>query len=55
MIRILPCDRSAWRLLGALLAEQHEEWITGRRYFDMHQSYEWKMARLETETERQAA
>ena len=42
VIRIFPNDRSAWRLMGALMAEQHEEWITGRRYFNMSEYYEWK-------------
>lgn len=37
VIRIFPNERSAWRLLGALLAKQHEEWSTGRRYFDMEE------------------
>lgn len=55
MIRIFPNERSAWRLLGALLAEQHEEWITGRRYFDMEEYHEWKAARQGAEPERQAA
>lgn len=55
VIRIFPNERSAWRLLGALLAEQHEEWITGRRYFDMEEYHEWKAARQGAELERQAA
>ena len=37
-------EDSALGLIGALLAEQHEEWSTGRRYFDMTQYYEWKEA-----------
>lgn len=35
VIRIFPNDASVIRLIGALLAEQHETWVTGRRYFDM--------------------
>ena len=55
VIRIFPNEKSAWRLLGALLAEQHEEWMTGRRYFDMEEYDEWKSARRSAEPERQAA
>jgi len=28
--------------VGALLAEQHEKWITGSKYFDMEEYFEWK-------------
>jgi len=35
VIRIFPGEGSAWRLIGALLAEKHEEWSTGRRYLTM--------------------
>ena len=38
VIRIFPNERSAWRLLGALLAEQHEGWPTGRRWLNMEDS-----------------
>lgn len=55
VIRIFPNEPSAWRLLGALLAEQHEEWVTGRRYFDMEEYHEWRSARHGAEPERQAA
>jgi len=44
VIRIFPNEDSALRLIGALLAEQHQEWSTGRRYFYMTQYYEWKEA-----------
>lgn len=51
VIRIFPNEASAHRLVGALLLEQHEEWITGRRYFDMTEYYEWKSQRKnESET-----
>lgn len=33
--RILPNERSVWRLLGALLAEQHEVPSTERKRLDM--------------------
>jgi transposase-like protein len=47
VIRIFPHDESAWRLIGAYLAEQHEEWSTGRRYFDMTEYNEWKQSNTE--------
>jgi len=37
VIRIFPNEESAWRLIGAYLAERHEEWSTGRRYFTMEE------------------
>jgi putative transposase len=40
--RIFPNEASALRLIGALLAEQHEVWSTGKRYFDMTEYFEWK-------------
>ena len=43
VIRIFPNERSAWRLLGALLAEQHEV-CTGRKWVDMETYWEWKAA-----------
>jgi len=33
---------SAWRLIGAVLAERHEEWSTGRKYLDMAEFRTWK-------------
>jgi transposase-like protein len=42
VIRIFPNEASALRLIGALLAEQHEVWSTGRRYFNMEVYDEWK-------------
>jgi transposase-like protein len=42
VIRIFPNIGSAWRLVGALLAEKHEEWSTGRRYLTMDEFYEWR-------------
>nr|WP_162892252.1 transposase [Salinibacter ruber] len=41
VIRIFPNRASAWRLVGALLAEKHKEWFTGRRYLKMDEFYEW--------------
>lgn len=40
VIRIFPNDESAWRLIGALLAEINEQW-QARRYLDMDEFNEW--------------
>lgn len=40
VIRIFPNEESAHRLIGALVAEIHEEW-QGRRYLDMSDFHEW--------------
>jgi transposase-like protein len=40
VIRIFPNEESLIRLLGALLMEQHEKWISGRKYFDMEEYHE---------------
>jgi putative transposase len=40
VIRIFPNDESAWRLIGALLAEYNEQWQT-RRYLDMDEFNDW--------------
>ncbi|MCS3663444.1 transposase-like protein [Salinibacter ruber] len=42
VIRIFPNIDSAWRLIGAVLAERHEEWSTGRKYLDMAEFQGWK-------------
>jgi len=42
IIRIFPNEDSALRLIGALLAEQHETWSTGKRYLDMTDFLEWE-------------
>lgn len=41
VIRIFPNEASAHRLIGALLAEIHEEW-QGRRYLDMSEFHDWQ-------------
>jgi transposase-like protein len=46
-IRIFPNIESARRLVGALCAETHEEWSTGRCYFDMEEFFEWKASHSE--------
>jgi len=47
VIRIFPNEASAFRLIGALLAEHHEVWSTGKRYFDMAEYIEWKMTQTQ--------
>jgi len=47
VIRIFPGKGSAWRLIGALLAEKHEEWSTGRRYLTMDAFYQWQSEQAE--------
>lgn len=42
VIRIFPNLGSVERLVGALCAETHEEWSTGRRYLTMDEFFEWK-------------
>ncbi|MCS4048034.1 transposase-like protein [Salinibacter ruber] len=42
VIRIFPNMNSAKRLVGALCAEKHEEWSTGRRYLTMDEYFGWK-------------
>ena len=42
MIRIFASKESAYRLIGALCAERHEEWSTGRRYLTMEALFKWK-------------
>lgn len=49
VIRIFPSKDSAWRLVGALLAEKHEEWSTSRRYLKTDEFYEWLDEPTETE------
>ncbi len=47
VIRIFPNRESAYRLVGALCAETHEEWSTGRRYLNMDEYLDWKTAQHE--------
>jgi transposase-like protein len=44
VVRIFPNEQSVWRLVGALLAEQHDEWSTGRRYLNMDEYHAWSAA-----------
>ncbi len=51
VIRIFPNRESAWRLVGALLAEKHEEWSTGRRYWTMEEFYQWREKQASNDSE----
>jgi transposase-like protein len=52
VIRIFPNLGSVERLVGALCAETHEEWSTGRRYLTMNAFFEWKeLCHRDPETE----
>jgi len=41
VIRIFPNEKSAIRLIGALLMEKHEQWSTGKKYLDMEKLEQW--------------
>jgi transposase-like protein len=45
VIRIFPNTGSAYWLVGALCAETHEEWSTGRRYLNMDEYFQWQADR----------
>jgi putative transposase len=49
VVRIFPNRESCLRLVGALLAEQSEEWMTGRRYLDMRELREYRPEDREVE------
>lgn len=40
VIRIFPNEESMIRLMGSLLMEFHEKWVTGKKYFTMERYYE---------------
>ena len=47
VVRILPNDASCLRLIRALAAEQHEEWLDGARYLDMQPLADLHPSRLQ--------
>jgi transposase-like protein len=49
VIRIFPNREAVVRLLGALLMEQDEAWITGKRYFEMTAYWQWRSHLAEQE------
>ena len=49
VIRIFPNDDSALRLIGALLVEINEQWVT-RRYLDMDEFNEWLIEKEQAKT-----
>ena len=53
VIGIFPNMDSAFRLLGAYLMERDEDWISGKKYFDMAEY--WEFRKPETTLENQAA
>jgi putative transposase len=42
VIRIFPNEKSAVRLIGALMVEKHEKWITDQKYFNMDEYLQWR-------------
>lgn len=42
VLRIFPNEASTMRIIGALLADQHDEWINGVRYFEMDEYWDWR-------------
>jgi transposase-like protein len=42
-MQMLPNADSAFRLVGALLAEPHEMWGIGKRDYDLAECCEWKI------------
>lgn len=50
VLRIFPNEDAAFRLLGALLAEQHEIWSTGRKYLNMDDYWQWREQMHQEET-----
>jgi putative transposase len=43
VVRIFPNTEACLRLVTALAVEQSEEWVTGRRYLDMHEFEEHRL------------
>ncbi len=51
VVGILPDRGSTIRLIGAVLAEQHDDWIEGRRYLGLEVLARSRMALITTEKE----
>ncbi|MGG6469955.1 transposase, partial [Saccharococcus caldoxylosilyticus] len=42
VIRIFPNRESVYRLVGAVLIEIDEKWMSGRKYLDMSEYWQWR-------------
>jgi putative transposase len=42
VIRIFPNRESVYRLVGAVLIEIDEKWMSGRKYLDMAEYWQWR-------------
>ena len=51
VIRVFSNIDSAWRLIGAVLAERHEGWSTSLKYLDMEEFRTWKKGASKPEPE----
>ena len=49
VVRIFPNMQAAYQLIGALCAEQHEEWAHRRRYLTMEAYFRWKATAGQTD------
>ena len=54
MVGIFPDRASIIRLVGAVLAEQHDEWADGRRYLGLDVLAKSRLTLITTETEQEA-
>ena len=55
VIRIFPNEESAFRLMGALLAQQSETWLSGRKWLDMTEYWKELTPKDESAEVKQAA
>lgn len=55
VIRIFPNEESAFRLMGALLAQQSETWLSGRKWLDMTEYWKELTPKDESIVVKQAA
>lgn len=54
VIRIFPNEAAAERLVGAWLADLHEQWQASVKYFDMQEFCDWKNEREDGETRKKS-
>ena len=43
VIRIFPNEQACLRLVSALAAEQHDLWVSGKRYLNMEPLHQWEI------------